>query len=145
MYAIRSYYAIINKNEVCNGAICIARLEKVKGHHNLIKAWSILKARGLNYTLTLVGEGSLHAELHDLIVNLGLENQIYFKGYTSDVELEIKKNMFAILVSEVEGQGIVTIESASVGRASILTDVDGSRDCLPPNRILPNGLPYGDT
>lgn len=132
------------KKEVFNRAVCIARLEKVKGHINLIKAWGILKERGYNYTLTLVGEGTLRAELYELITKLGLENQIYFKGYTSDVESEIKKNLFAILVSEIEGQGIVTIEAASAGRASILTDVDGSRDCLPSDRNLPNGLPYGD-
>lgn len=134
----------INKIDIYNKAICVARLEPVKGHLNLIEAWGILIEKGHDYILTLVGEGSLQDEIKKNVRQLKLENHVFFKGYTSDVISEFENNLFAILVSQIEGQGIVTIEAASVGRASILTDVDGSRDCLPPDRILPNGLLYGD-
>lgn len=125
-------------------AICVARLEEVKGHRFLIQAWHLLAKRGLRYQLLLVGEGSLMGELRNLTEELGLASLITFKGYLSDVDPLYEQSLFSILVSSVEGQGIVTVEAAAAGRASLLTDVDGSRDCLPPVRGLPNGVPFGD-
>jgi glycosyltransferase involved in cell wall biosynthesis len=127
-----------------NTAICVARLDPVKGHYFLIEAWHLLKTKGFNCRLILVGEGALKERLLSQVRELGLESNVQFYGYSADVDLLYAQSLFSVLVSEVEGQGIVTIESAAVGRASLLTDVDGSRDCLPPNRVLPNGLIFGD-
>jgi glycosyltransferase involved in cell wall biosynthesis len=125
-------------------AICIARLDPVKGHDNLIKAWKILADRGHTYQLHLVGEGVLEGSLRSLVTKLGLDNLIFFKGFINNVQEHIKNYLFAVLVSSVEGLGIVTVEAASCGRASLLTDVDGSRDCIPIGHVLSNGVPYGD-
>lgn len=125
-------------------AVCVARLEPVKGHRYLIEAWNLLAQKGLRYKLLLVGEGGLQEQLHDLVRELGLDSLVSFHGYTADVSALYERCLFSILVSEIEGQGIVTIEAAAAGRASLLTDVDGSRDCLPPNRVLSNGLSFGD-
>jgi glycosyltransferase involved in cell wall biosynthesis len=127
-----------------NTAICVARLDPVKGHHFLIEAWHLLIMKGLNYRLILVGEGVLKEQLLSQVKELGLDFNVKFYGYSANVNLLYEQSLFSILVSEVEGQGIVTIESAAVGRATLLTDVDGSRDCLPPNKELPNGLVFGD-
>jgi glycosyltransferase involved in cell wall biosynthesis len=51
--------------------------------------------------------------------------------------------LFAILVSQVEGPGMVTREAAAMGRASLLTAVPGSIDLLPQNSSLLNGLKFG--
>lgn len=125
-------------------AICVARFDLVKGHRNLIDAWHTLKIKGLNFHLMLVGEGSLQEQVQEQVDQLGLSDLVSFHGYTTEVNSLYKQSLFSILVSEVEGQGIVTIESAAAARASLLTDVDGSRDCLPPNRKLVNGLKFGD-
>lgn len=125
-------------------AICIARLEPIKGHSNLINAWSILAKNGFQYKLLLVGEGSLYERLSSQVNKLGLGSLVLFSGYVSDVVPLIEKSLFSILVSKNEGQGIVTIESASQARATLLTDVDGSRDCFPPKSNLKNLLQFGD-
>lgn len=125
-------------------AVCVARLVPVKGHETLIEAWAMLRDRGLERELVLVGEGPLLADLQARCRALRIEHLIDFRGFRADVQAEYARALFAILVSSVEGQGIVTIEAAACGRASLLTDVDGSRDCLPPDRSLPNGLPFGD-
>ena len=124
-------------------AICVARLEDVKGHRNLLKAWSVLKNK-MSCKLILVGEGALLQPLKRLSIELGIESLVYFKGYVKNVKLLYEENLFSILVSNIEGQGIVTIEAAAAGRPTLLTDVDGSRDCIPPGLILPNGITYGD-
>lgn len=125
-------------------AICVARFDSVKGHRHLIDAWYLLAQKGFRYQLLLVGEGVLLEKLRVRVKELKLGSLVVFYGYTSDVCSLYEQSLFSILVSEIEGQGIVTIEAASVGRASLLTDVDGSRDCLPPNRLLPNGVAFGD-
>lgn len=125
-------------------AVCVARLVPVKGHRTLIEAWAMLSQRGLRPRLALVGEGELKQSLQQRCRELGIEDLVEFRGYRADVQAEYERSLFAILVSSVEGQGIVTIEAAACGRASLLTDVDGSRDCLPPERGLPNGLRFGD-
>jgi len=135
---------VIDLERVKNRAVCIARLEPIKGHTHLLSAWKILYDRGYHYQLSLVGEGSLRAELEIQAKRDGIEGLVHFCGFTNDVSTYVTDSLFAILASEVEGQGIVTLEAAGLGKASILTAVTGSIDLLPPNRRLPNGVPYGD-
>jgi glycosyltransferase involved in cell wall biosynthesis len=134
----------IDVPRVRNRAICIARLDPVKGHTHLLRAWKLLCDRGERYELDLVGEGTLFSELSAQVERDGIGDLVRFLGFTSDVSSAIESALFAILVSEVEGQGIVTLEAASKGRASLLTAVPGSVDLLPPDATLANGLEFGN-
>lgn len=133
----------IDIERVKSKAVCIGRLEAIKGHTHLLSAWKILHDRGYRYKLDIVGEGSLRANLEAQAKREGIEDSVRFCGFTKDISPFVTDSLFAILASEVEGQGIVTLEAASLGRASVLTAVAGSIDLLPPNRKLPNGVPYG--
>jgi glycosyltransferase involved in cell wall biosynthesis len=62
-------------------------------------------------------------------------------GFRDDVTEVIDESWFTVLPSEREGHPVATIEAAARGRASLLTDVDGSRDCVPPGVALVNGVP----
>jgi glycosyltransferase involved in cell wall biosynthesis len=125
-------------------AICIARLDPVKGHDNLLSAWRLLLDRGHQCRLLLVGEGSLRRALEHQAEALGIDHAVEFRGFQGNVLAQIEQALFAVLPSRVEGQGIVTIEAAAQGRASLVTDVDGSRDCIPPHHSLPNLVRFGD-
>jgi len=125
-------------------AVCIGRLDPVKGHEHLIRAWAILRDQGFRSKLSIVGEGSLLAGLRSLVCESGLADLVEFRGFRADVKRELRRGRFGVLASKVEGQPLAVIEAAACGRASLLTNVDGSRDCLPPARVLPNGLPFGD-
>jgi glycosyltransferase involved in cell wall biosynthesis len=129
---------------VCDTAICIARLDPVKGHDNLLDAWRILIDRGRQCRLLLVGEGQLRQALERRAAVLGIGHAVEFRGFQRDVIPQIEQALFAVLPSRVEGQGIVTIEAAARGRASLVTDVDGSRDCVPAHHVLPNLVKFGD-
>jgi glycosyltransferase involved in cell wall biosynthesis len=74
----------------------------------------------------------------------GTQDVIRFCGFTSDVSTFIDNSLFAILLSQIEGQGIVTLEAAAMGRASLLTAVPGSVDLIPENARLTNGLEFGN-
>ena len=134
----------VDVGHVKNRAVCIARLDPVKGHRHLLTAWKLLLDRGHRYQLDLVGEGPLRSELEAQSMRDGTHGLIRFCGFRSDVSNVINDSLFAILISEVEGQGIVTLEAAAMGRASLLTAVPGSIDLIPPNRRLSNGLTFGD-
>lgn len=134
----------INLSEVRSRAVCIARLDPVKGHVHLLAAWKLLHNRGHRFHLDLVGEGSLRADLEAQSAQHGTQDFVHFCGFNRNIGPYIDASLFAILVSEVEGQGIVTLETASHGRASLLTAVTGSIDLLPPDRKLPNGVTFGD-
>ena len=134
----------IKLDKVKSRAVCIARLEPVKGHGNLLAAWKLLRDRGYHYQLDLVGEGSLRSELEAQVQKDGTQELIRFLGFTNDVASTIDDSLFAVLVSEMEGQGIVTLEAAAVGRPTLLTAVPGSIDLLPPERRLRNGVQFGD-
>ncbi len=134
----------VDITRVSGTAICIARLDPVKGHDRLLDAWRILLDRGHQCRLLLVGEGVLRQALQRQAEVLGIDHAIEFRGFQQNVTAQIEEALFAVLPSRVEGQAIVTIEAATRGRASLVTDVDGSRDCVPPDHVLPNLISFGD-
>jgi glycosyltransferase involved in cell wall biosynthesis len=134
----------IDTESVKTRAVCVARLEPVKGHVHLLAAWKILYDRGYRYHLDLVGEGSLKDQLVELVKEYGLSEYVHFCGYTKNVNVHIERALFAILASRIEGQGIVTLEAAANGRASLVTAVPGSVDMVPQNAQLSNRIPYGE-
>lgn len=134
----------IDTARVGRRAVCIARLEPIKGHTHLLAAWKRLLDRGHRYELDLVGEGSLRPELEAQVKRDGLEGLVHFCGFKSDVTAVMGEALFAILASEKEGQCLVTLEAAAMGRASLLTAVPGSIDALPPGRGLKNGIQFGN-
>jgi glycosyltransferase involved in cell wall biosynthesis len=134
----------IELEKVRSRAVCVARLDPVKGHMHLLAAWKLLYDRGHRYELDLVGEGSLRSELEAQVHRDGTHELIRFLGFTTNVSRIICNSLFAVLPSEVEGQGIVTLEAAAAGRPSLLTAVPGSVDLLPPDRRLTNGVQFGN-
>jgi glycosyltransferase involved in cell wall biosynthesis len=125
--------------------LCAARLEPVKNHKALIKAWALTQAAKSGGTLTLLGEGSLRGELEQLAASLGVVESVRFEGFQTNVSKYIDECHFLILTSYVEGQPLAVLEGAARGKASLLSDVDGSRDCVPPHHVQPNLFDPDDT
>ncbi len=130
--------------DVRGTVICVARLDPVKAHVHLIAAWKILTERGIRAKLLLIGEGSLKQTLADQVDALGLTELVEFRGFQKDIPAEMNRCLFAVLASEVEGHPVVVMEAAARGRPTLVTDVDGSRDGVPPAAALTNRIPFGD-
>ena len=124
--------------------ISIGRLEAVKGHSVLVEAWALLKRAGVDAQLEIHGEGPLRSSLEQLIRAKGLEGQVTLCGFSTGVESRLDAYAFNVLVSETEGFPNVVIEAAARSIPTLLNDVAGSRDTLPKELALPNGLTYGD-
>ena len=70
-----------NKNKTI---IFIGRLTAVKRLDLLIEAIRILKTKGYNYNLVLVGDGSERSNLEHLVMNNNLEENVWFYGACYD-------------------------------------------------------------
>lgn len=107
-----------------------------KNHANLIKALRILKKKRLKVDLVLSGskdaDFSSFGEVEKLIKRLGLENQVHYLGYLSDLELSSVYRLAKALVMPTffGPTNIPILEAWFMGIPVIYSDVRGCRDQL---------------
>ncbi len=119
--------------------LTLARLEKRKGHINIINSIEKLKDQFKDIKYIIAGTGSELTYLKSEVVKKRLENNIIFLGNINESE---KKYIFSIAdlmvmptldeseVRSIEGFGIVYIESAFFGIPSIATNVGGTSEAV---------------
>ncbi len=119
--------------------LCVTRMgdgDRRKNVHELVRAVALLRDTGRDATLTLVGDGTLRAEIEALVKTLGSADQVHFAGKVSNDELSRlygAADVFA-LPSSKEGFGIVYLEAWSHG----LPVLCGSRGA--PHEIIDDGV-----
>ncbi len=115
----------VSKNEVFT-IICVARLVNYKRVDLLIDAANILKTKGYNFKIDLIGDGPEKKKIETLIDNYNLGERMNLSSGISRTEL-IKKYRQAhifCLPSEVEGFGLVIIEAAACKLPYVVTNID---------------------
>jgi colanic acid/amylovoran biosynthesis glycosyltransferase len=107
--------------------ICVGRLTEQKGQLLLIDAARRLDAAGVDFTLTLAGDGELRAEIESLIKRHGLGSQIEITGWISSEE--VRQRLIGaralVLPSFAEGLPVVIMEAMALRRPVISTYVAG--------------------
>lgn len=101
----------------------ISRLTRIKGHAVAFKACALLKQRGIEIQLHIVGDppaSDLKDELLDQAKRLGIQENIYWKGIQQDIPQQIAA-VDGVLVPSVypESFGRGVIEAQAVGRPVI--------------------------
>jgi colanic acid/amylovoran biosynthesis glycosyltransferase len=107
--------------------ICVARLDREKGHHYLVEACAQLKAQGMNFRCLLVGEGDTRAELEAQIQQLGLTDQIILLGLQPRhrvLELLAQADV-KVLPSISEGIPVSLMEALAMGLPAVATAISG--------------------
>ena len=106
---------------------CVARLSAQKGLPLLVEACSLLQTRGVEFTLTLVGEGELRGQLEERVAELGLARQVLFAGAqdANGVRRHLVESRAFVLPSFAEGLPVVLMEALALGRPVISTYVAG--------------------
>ncbi len=110
-------------------------LEQRKRFDLLIRAFS--KVANNKDKLLIAGEGSLGNELKKLVNQLGLEQQVNFLGYNSDIQSLMKKSDILVHTSNSEAFGMVLAEGLATGMQVVSTNSFSG-----PAEILGNGR-YG--
>ncbi len=113
--------------------INVARFEEKKGHVFLLQAMKVLKAKGFNFTLKLIGNGALYQDVADAIIKLELEDCVQilgngaglpFKDTLKEMENSDLFVFSGINTSKGDADGIanVLIEASALSMPVVSTD-----------------------
>lgn len=107
--------------------VCVARLSAQKGLPILIAACQNLRADGAQFSLTIIGDGELRADLQDDIAQRDLGNCIRFAGTCAAAEIRthLQRARAFVLPSFAEGLPVVLMEALAMGRPVITTAIAG--------------------
>lgn len=107
-------------------ALFVGRLVELKGLWPLVEAFGLLRARGRDVTLTIVGDGDLRPQLERYIERHNLESVIELAGYhPSPWEFYARTDFQIIPTLGHEAFGIVSIEARAHGIPAIYSPRGG--------------------
>jgi glycosyltransferase involved in cell wall biosynthesis len=104
--------------------ITIGRLQKMKAHDTLIKAFKIVRKK-VNCRLMIIGEGEEHESLQKLIDSLGLTSSVRLTGGMENPYPFLKAAEVFVLTSVYEGFGNVLVEALALGKKIVSTNCVG--------------------
>ena len=108
----------------------IGRLDEQKGNEYLIDAAAKLLKRIDNIKFMLVGDGPLMIKLKQRCNHYGIDKDVIFTGYQSNIPLIQSMIDIQVFPSLWEGTPLTLFEAMSMKRPIISTDVDGLGEVL---------------
>jgi glycosyltransferase involved in cell wall biosynthesis len=108
----------------------IARLFKLKGHHDLIQAAAEVARSNPNVRFLLVGEGILRPELERLIASAGLTSHFQFTGLVAPEQIPALIGAMDILVQTSLREGLprAVVQALLAAKPVVAYDIDGARE-----------------
>jgi colanic acid/amylovoran biosynthesis glycosyltransferase len=124
--------------------VSVGRLSEQKGQMLMVQALAQLKREGVDFHLTLVGDGEMREEIEGVIKSEGLTEHITITGWASgpEVRQHILDARAMILPSFAEGLPVVLMESLGLGRPALSTYVAGIPELIEPGKsgwLVPAG------
>lgn len=117
--------------------LTVGRLQKRKGHDQLIRAMPQLLEKFPNLLYSIVGDGPERHDLGQLVNQLNLTNSIDFRGESSDAEMlqcYQQCDLFALpnrtVDGDFEGFGMVLLEAQSCGTPVIAGKSGGTGEAM---------------
>lgn len=98
-------------------------------HETIFKAFEILDQQGVDFTLTIVGDGPLLSELQQLVRVLKIESKVVFTGRIANEELPalLEQSNFYISMPATEGVSASLFEAMASECYPIVSDVLGNQ------------------
>lgn len=126
-------------------AVAVGRLVPVKGFHLLIQAWEKVASVHPEWELEIWGDGPERDALERLVREKGLQDRVFLRGVTDDVQGKLLQSSMLVFSSLFEGFGMVLVEAMACGVPCVSFACPcGPRDVISPEE---DGLlvPPGDT
>jgi colanic acid/amylovoran biosynthesis glycosyltransferase len=116
--------------------VCVARLEEANGTPLLIEAASKLAQQGLDFTLTIIGDGRMRGQIEAMIERLGLQDVVHLVGWKNNAEVrqELLASRALVLPSFAEGLPVAIMEALALRRPVISTYVGGIAELIQPGK-----------
>lgn len=120
----------------------LSRLNPQKGVDDFIKAAALIKLQMPNVRFLIIGERlqhrdghfqqdtSYHRQLHDLALNLGVDDRLIFTGHRTDVPEILAEGAVSVLPSHSEGLSNTLLESMAAGLPVVATQVGGNAELV---------------
>jgi glycosyltransferase involved in cell wall biosynthesis len=109
--------------------ICVGRLETIKGHDILLKAFGKIQT-GKHIKLLIVGDGPCRQEIKQQIGEMGLQQNVKMLGQRNDIPGLLNLSDCFVLSSRSEGLSCSIIEAMAAGLPVIATDVGGNSELV---------------
>jgi len=101
--------------ELLGDLVTSGTLEPRKNHQFVLEVLAEARRAGRSLTLDLFGEGPLRNDLERLARSLGLEGQVRFRGYRSDVTEFLPRYRAYVHASQSESSSLAIIEAMAAG------------------------------
>ena len=95
--------------------ISVGRLCQQKNYSSLIRAWRSVYQRHPDWHMNIWGDGEMHDQLQQEIVQYGLENVFHLCGRTENIKEKYLESSAYVMSSRYEGFPMVLLEAASFG------------------------------
>lgn len=118
----------LDSETLCIGTI--ARLDPIKNHSMMLKAFKRVLDSGLKCKLMLVGDGEQMPVLQALIQQLQLTEHVILTGYESKPQNHLALMDIYLLPSLSEGTSMTLLEAMSIGKPCIVTDAGGNPEIV---------------
>jgi glycosyltransferase involved in cell wall biosynthesis len=106
----------------------VARLQRNKGHADLLRALGVVVAQYPDTLLLVVGQGKIEEELRELAAKLGLASNVRFLGTRHDVPALLPLTDVFVCPSHAETLCMAVQEALSMGRPVVSTATWGPAD-----------------
>lgn len=104
----------------------IGRINTQKGFEFYVEAAQSIKAQHLPIKLLIIGDGVLRNEIENLAAKKGVNDIVLFMGFQSNI-LNVIRNLDLVVLSSLwEGFPLTPIETFSMGKTIVATDVPGT-------------------
>lgn len=117
--------------------LSVGRLQRRKGHAQLLKALSRVKSAVPDVLVAIVGEGDERDDLRRLIIELELQEYVVLHGDLQGADLLCacqQCDLFALpnieVAGDIEGFGIVLLEAQACGRPVLAGDSGGTAETM---------------
>lgn len=101
-------------------------------HETILKSFEILNLKGIDFELTIVGDGKLLPMLKELASKLNIENKINFTGRIPNTKLPelLQQSNFYISMPITEGVSASLFEAMASYCYPVVTDIPGNQSWI---------------
>jgi glycosyltransferase involved in cell wall biosynthesis len=124
---LKKHYLIAD-HELCLGTI--ARLDPIKNHTMMLKAFRQVIDAGVAAKLVIVGDGEERQNIEILIKDLDLSTQVILTGYEAKPQALLAMMDIYLLSSLSEGTSMTLLEAMSLGKPCVVTDAGGNPEII---------------
>lgn len=110
--------------------VAVGSLKEVKGFDRLLNVVRLLKEKGYQLHLYLLGIGPLEKDFRTYITQNGLQNYVTLMGYQTNPYKFVAKCDLFVCSSHSEGFSTAVTEALIVGTPVCTTDVSGMKEML---------------